>query len=107
MRQLVWAVMAAAVLGASAPAHGQETMDDEQPRAERQAAKRPDLTASACTAREGLSLCVGKIARKVKARLPRPRTSFDRLTRVAGMFMGRVDAAEVGSMKFRFRLTLE
>jgi cytochrome c556 len=61
-----------------------------------------------CSAREGLSLCIKdrakKKARKVKEAAA---TGFGRFTKLAGKFMGREDAAEVGSFRFRIDLTLK
>lgn len=72
------------------------------------AAPRLDL-ALACETRDGLSLCVKpRAGRKTPpARLSEEDSAgrFRRFTRLAGMFMGRVDAASVGP--FRLRLTLD
>lgn len=74
------------------------------------AGPRLDLTI-ACEAREGLSLCVGPAAKLKKAKPERAKAAqqagtFDRLTQLAGMFMGRVDAVEIGDFRFRFKLDL-
>ena len=96
-------LLATALLLAGA-ASAQENEAPAQPaRAERR-----DL-AQACDAREGLSLCVQTSAPKrgkAKAESREDTSRFTRLTRLAGMFMGRVDAAEIGNFRFRFQLEL-
>ena len=108
-RTLTAVLLAAATLGMTAPASAQDDPKDNPTTL----AKHLDF-AVACEVRDGLSLCVDGRSKEQrrKARVLRDTESAEeagkmgRLTRLAGMFMGRVDAAEVGDFRFRFILDL-
>lgn len=104
-RHLAIAFMAATLLALSIPAAAQDNAAEPS---EVPALRRPDLT-EACAPREGLSLCLKPVfaARARARRAFRERVgALTRFTRLAGMFMGRSDAAELGSLKVRFNLEL-
>lgn len=57
-----------------------------------------------------LGLCFSRAKKAAAAPLPPRRRAggaFDKMTRLAGMFMGRVQAAEVGSFRLRVKLDLK
>jgi hypothetical protein len=101
-------LLTAATMGLTAPASAQDDAKGTPA-----LARRSDFTL-ACAVRDGLSLCVDSRSRaqRRRARILRDSESAEeagkmgRLTRLAGMFMGRVDAAEVGDFRFRFILDL-
>lgn len=107
-RTLTAVLLTTATLGLTAPASAQ---DDAKTNAA--LAKRTDFSL-ACQVRDGLSLCLDGRSKEQrrKARILRESESAEeagkmgRLTKLAGMFMGRVDAAEVGDFRFRFILDL-
>jgi hypothetical protein len=68
-------------------------------------------SAPACSDGKGLVLCLedrsSDAARKLKDRRTQSRSALQKFARLAGMFMGRVDAAQVGDFKLRFTLELK
>ena len=95
--------LAAALLTLTTLARAQETRGAAPVVAER----RSDL-AQACPARDGLSLCVPPAGPRDKPRAsPKTRaSSLTRFTQLAGAFMGRVDAADIGPLRVRFKLEI-
>lgn len=103
LRSLLLTSMA---LGLATAAGAQETRataaERTTPDMNRPAADRP------CAVVDGLALCAPRVgAARAHLRPPKDRQShFTRFTRLAGMFMGRVDAADIGPLKVRFNLEL-
>src|SRR5688572_15643777 len=67
------------------------------------------FSAPACSDGKGLVLCLedrSDTARRVKEGRRQSRSALQKFARLAGMFMGRVDAAQVGNYKLRFTLEL-
>lgn len=104
IRQLVTAFLMTAALTAVAAAQ-----DVAPAPSVAQPVRRADL-ANDCARRDGLSLCVETIRsarhRAKKALEARTAGALTRFTKIAGMFMGRVDAFDVRSLKVRFNLEL-
>lgn len=108
MRQLAALAILAAALSATSSAAAQDNAN-ETTGAPVPALSRQADYANDCSARDGLSLCVRrtKPSRAKAARGKKePEGALTGLTRVAGMFMGRVDAADAGAFRFRFQLAL-
>lgn len=62
-----------------------------------------------CAPLEGVALCgqsMGALRAKTRITEKQRVGHLTRFTRLAGMFMGRVDAADVGPLKVRFNLQL-
>jgi len=98
-------MMTSMLLGLAAAAGAQETRASAErttPDMNRPAAGEP------CPVVDGLALCAPRVgAARAHLRPPKDRQShFTRFTRLAGMFMGRVDAADLGPLKVRFNLEL-
>lgn len=82
--------------------------DNEEPQASpTRSEERVDLSAN-CSPREGLSLCLNPVraARRVRQAVREQTGRIGRLARIAGLFMGRSDAAEIGSLKLRVNLEI-
>jgi hypothetical protein len=104
IRQLAMALLMTTALTVAAAAQEAASAPSS-----RQPVRRADLS-NDCARRDGLSLCVETIRsarrRAKKAIEARTAGSLTRFTRLAGLFMGRVDAFDVRSMKVRFNLEL-
>jgi hypothetical protein len=101
-RHLAMLILAATLLAQPAAAQ-----DNEEPQAPPTSSRRSDLT-SDCVPREGLSLCLNpaKAARRVRKTVKEQAGRIGRFARIAGLFMGRSDAAEIGSLKLRVNLEI-
>jgi hypothetical protein len=104
IRHLAAALLMTTLLAAVAAAQDPAPAPSEQ-----RPVRRADLS-NDCARRDGLSLCVEKIRgarRRAKETLQaRAAGSLTRFTKIAGMFMGRVDAFDWGAMKVRVNLEL-
>ena len=97
-----------ATLGAISPAAAQDNPSETSGAPVPAVSRRADY-ANACAARDGLSLCVDPVRRiRIKAKQAKKNDegALSGFTRLAGMFMGRVDAADLGPFRFRFELEL-
>ncbi len=97
MRQQLRIMLLASLTGfALSPASAQEPVK-----------RSAHYSAPTCDDGKNLVVCIDRVAREAKRRAKDDASGpIGKFAKLAGMFMGRVDAADIGNYKFRFKIEL-